>query len=118
MDRKKELKLRYKEMPIEAGVYQIKNNINKKILIGSTKNLKILNGVKLTLETGVSTNRELQEEWIKYGQNAFTIEVIEILEKKADPYFNEKEALLMLEGKWLEQLQPYEDRGYNRKKVR
>ncbi|MDR7000163.1 GIY-YIG nuclease family protein [Neobacillus niacini] len=116
MDRKKELKRLYKEQPIEAGVYQIKNSHNQKIFIGSTKNLKTLNGVKLMLDTGTHSNKELQKEWNHFGQSMFTFEVLEILKKKDDPYFTEKEALLELEIKWLEQLQPYGERGYNSQK--
>ncbi|WP_416825108.1 GIY-YIG nuclease family protein [Ectobacillus polymachus] len=116
MDRKKELKQLYKETPIEAGVYQIKNMKNQKIFIGSTRNLKSLNGAKFTLDMGSHTNKELQEEWRQFGKDAFTFEVLEILKKKDTPYFNEKEALLEIEDKWVEQLQPYGERGYNRKK--
>jgi hypothetical protein len=52
MDRKKELKQLYKETTIEAGVYKIKNILNEKIFIGSTPNLKTLNGIKFMLENG------------------------------------------------------------------
>ncbi|MFJ7975632.1 GIY-YIG nuclease family protein [Peribacillus sp. JNUCC 23] len=116
MDRKKELKQLYKETPIEAGIYQIKNSKNEKIFIGSTRNFKTLNGVKFTLETGTHNNKVLQEEWTQFGNSAFSIDILETLKKKDDPYFNEKEALLELENKWLEHLQPYGERGYNSKK--
>ncbi|HHY74849.1 MAG TPA: GIY-YIG nuclease family protein [Bacillus bacterium] len=116
MDRKKELKQLYIEIPIEAGIYQIKNSKNEKIFIGSARNIKMLNGVKFQLETGTHNNKVLQEEWNQFGKDAFTIEVLESLKKKDDPYFNEKEALLELESKWLEHLQPYGERGYNSKK--
>lgn len=115
MDRKKELIRMYKEIPIEAGVYLIKNTKNKKIFIGSTKNLKTLNGVSLKLETGTHVNKELQQDWNLFGKVAFSVEILEVLKKKEEPYFNEKEALKELEKKWLEQLQPYGERGYNRK---
>jgi hypothetical protein len=116
MDRKKELKRQYKETEVEAGVYQIKNTINQKILVGSTKNLKTLNGVKFMLETnGYTTNKDLQKEWNHYEKDAFIIDILEVLKKSDDPYFNEKEALLALEEKWLEKLQPYGERGYNKK---
>jgi len=42
MDRKKELKRLYKEIEIEAGIYQIRNTKNGKILIESTPNLKTI----------------------------------------------------------------------------
>jgi hypothetical protein len=113
MERKKELKQLYKEIPIEAGVYQIKNCKNEKILIGSTKNLKTLNGVRFSLENGVHTNRKLQEEWKSFGKEAFAFKVLEILKKKEDIYYNEKEELEKLEEKWLDHLQPYGERGYH-----
>lgn len=116
MDRKKQLKELYKEIPVEAGIFQIKNNVNGKIFIGSTRNFKTLNGLKFSLEAGTHTNRVLQEEWKQFGQDAFSIDILETLKKNDDPYFTEKEALLELENKWLEQLQPFEERGYNKKK--
>lgn len=117
MDRKKALKQQFKETKVEAGIYQIKNTINNKKLIGSTKNIKTLNGIKFMLEMNTyTTNKELQKDWNQYGKDAFTFEILEILKKKDDdPYYNEKEALLKLEEKWLEKLQPYGERGYNKK---
>lgn len=117
MDRKKELKQMYKETPIEGGVFQIKNNVNGKIFIGSTRNFKTINGLKFSLEAGSAppTNKELQEDWNHYGTSAFSIDKLETLKKKDDPYFNEKEALQELEEKWLDKLQPYAERGYNRR---
>ncbi len=116
MDRKKELKQQFKEIAVEAGVFQIKNSKNNKIMIGSTRNLKTLNGIKFTLENGGYTpNKELQKEWKQFGKDAFTFDILEKLKKNDNPYFNEKEALVELEKKWLEQLQPYGERGYNQK---
>lgn len=113
MDRKKELKQLYKETPVEAGVYQIKNTINGKIFIGSTRNLKTLNGVKFTLEKGGHVNKKLAEEWAEYGKDAFLFEVLEILKKQNNPYFNEKEELAKLEEKWLDERKPFGENGYN-----
>ena len=45
MDRKKELKQQFKEASVEAGVYQILNTVNNKVLVGSTLNLKTINGI-------------------------------------------------------------------------
>ncbi len=116
MDRKKELKQQFKEISVEAGVYQIKNTVNDKILIGSTKNFKTLNGIQFMLETNTyTTNKELQVEWNQYGKAAFTFDILEKLKERDDPYFNEKEALLEIEEKWLEKLQPYGEQGYNSK---
>ncbi|MFP7443715.1 GIY-YIG nuclease family protein [Bacillus infantis] len=113
MDRRKELKNQFKEVPVEAGVFQIKNKHNHKMFIGSTRNLKTLNGLKFSLETGSYVNKPLQEDWRKYGMDAFEISVIEVLKKKEDPYYNEKEALAEMEEKWHEHFQPYGEKGYH-----
>lgn len=113
MERKKELKQLYKETVIEAGVYQIKNTVNQKIFIGSTRNLKTLQGKKFELEMGTSTNRKLQKEWNQFGKDAFMFETLEVLKKKETGYFDEKNELRKLEEMWLNKLQPYGERGYN-----
>ena len=59
MDRKKELKQLYKEITVEAGVYKIKNTKNEKIFIGSTPNLKTINGLKFMLQNGEHKNMAL-----------------------------------------------------------
>lgn len=88
--------------------------MNGKILVGSTNNLKNLNGIKFMLEmNNYTTNKELQKEWNEYGVGAFVFEVLEKLKKKDDSCFNEKEELQALEEKWLEKLQPYGEQGYN-----
>ena len=117
MDRKRELKQQYKETPVEAGIFQIKNVQNNKIYIGSTKNLKTLNGIKFMLENnGFTTSKALQAEWKQFGKEVFTFELLEKLKKNDDPFVTEKEALAELEDKWLEKVQPYGERGYNHQK--
>jgi uncharacterized membrane protein YheB (UPF0754 family) len=113
MDRKKILKDQYKEIKIEAGIYQIRNIHNQKIFVDSTRNLKTLNGKLFMLKTGSFINDRLQKELKEFGAEAFAIEILEVLEKKEDRYFDEKNALKKLEEKWLEKLQPFGDRGYN-----
>jgi hypothetical protein len=118
MERKEELKQLYKESKTQAGVYQIKNTKNQKIFIGSTMNLKTLNGKRFELKMGSHKNKLLQNEWNEYGEDAFVFEVLEVLEKKETGYFDAKDELAKLEAKWLEKLQPYGERGYNREKSR
>lgn len=113
---KKELKQLYKETKVEAGVYQIKNTINNKVFIGSTRNLKTLKGKQFELEMGTSTNKMLQDEWNQYGKEVFSFDVLEVLKPKETGYFDAKRELKKLEEAWLEKIQPYEERGYNRVK--
>lgn len=112
MDRN-ELKRLYKESKPDAGVFQIKNTVNQKIFIDSTRNLKTMNGQKFMLEMGSHANPKLQQEWRQYGQEAFVFEVLEVLKIKEDEYIDPKDALKKLEEKWLKKLQPFGERGYN-----
>ncbi|HEY9062755.1 MAG TPA: DUF2087 domain-containing protein [Pseudobacteroides sp.] len=114
LDRRKELKNQFKELKTEAGVYQIRNTINNKILLVATPNLKTINGRQIELNTGGYRNKLLQEEWTKYGNEAFVFEVLEVLEQPEEGFFDMKDELKKLEKKWLEKLQPYGDKGYHK----
>jgi len=115
MDRKKELKQQYKEMKTEGGVYQIRNTINQKVLVVATPNLKTINGKQVSLRKwGGHKNKQLQEDCNQFGADAFVFEVLEVLEEKEEGYFDKKEELKKLEAKWLEKLQPFGERGYNK----
>jgi hypothetical protein len=116
MDRKKELMQQYKEMKKDAGVYQIRNTKNQKVLVASTADLKTMNGKLFQLQMGSHKNGLLQQEWNEYGQDAFAFEVLEVLEEKKDGFFDKKYELEKLEDKWCGKLQPYGERGYNRDK--
>jgi precorrin-6B methylase 1 len=113
MNRKRELKQQYKEIKIDAGVYQVKNIQNQKVFITSTRNLKTLNGKLFMLKNGNFTNNKLQQDLNEFGADAFVIEVLEVLKKPEEGYFDEKDALKKLEEKWLEKVQPFGEDGYN-----
>ena len=116
MNRKDELRQLYKDTKIEAGVYQTRNTKNEKLFIESTPNLKTINGKRFTLDMGTHQNKQLQLEWKEFGGDAFVIEVLEILETPEEGDFDIKDTLKKLKIKWLNQLQPYGERGYNKKK--
>ncbi|MFD0870445.1 MULTISPECIES: GIY-YIG nuclease family protein [Paenibacillus] len=115
-ERKKQLAEQYKEMKIEAGVYQIKNTKNGKLFISSTPNLKSLNGKRFALNNGTDVHKELQKEWTEYGEEAFEIEVLETLKPKENVYYDTKDELAKLEEKWIDKLQPFGERGYHTEK--
>lgn len=111
---RKALKRQYRETPKQAGVFQIKNTVNGKVLLGSSTNLHgPLNKHRFALSTGFHSNHELQEDWRKYGADAFTFEVLEVVQQKDDPAFNLADELTLLEQIWLEKLSPLAPRGYN-----
>lgn len=90
MDHKKELKEMYKEMKIEAGVFTMTNKQTGKVFVGSFNNLKRLNGFQFMLKTNTHTNKELQTDYISYGQEAFEVVIVEHLKKKEEGYFDAK----------------------------
>lgn len=113
MDRKKELKQQYKEMKTQGGVFQIRNLKNQKVFVDSIPNLKMKTGKLMLLRSGGYKNRQLQEDWNQFGEDAFVFEVLEVLEEKADGFFDKADELKKLKTKWIEKLQPFGERGYN-----
>ncbi|MFY0516827.1 GIY-YIG nuclease family protein [Lysinibacillus sp. UGB7] len=113
MDHKKELKEYYKEMEIEAGVFTMTNKQNGKVFVSSFNNLKRLNGFQFMLKTNTHSNKALQADYNTFGKDTFEIDVVEYLKRKQEGYFDAKKELEKLEQKWLDELQPYGERGYN-----
>jgi hypothetical protein len=116
-NRKKDLKRTYKETHTPMGVYQIRNLVNNKVLIGTAMNLPgILNSHRLQLGAGRYPNKALQADWNEYGPESFAFEVLDELAATEGPGHDYREDLAFLEDLWLEKIEPYEDRGYNKKK--
>ncbi len=114
MKSKQDIKREYRERDKPAGVFQIKNTVNGKVLLGSSKNLEgPLNGHKFMLSIGHHQNKELQSEWNEYGADKFVFEILEIVQVKNDPNFSLEDELTLLEEIWLDKLQPFGERGYN-----
>lgn len=65
-------------LPRTCGVYRILCTVNNKIYIGSSVNMRVRQNTHINdLKKGVHRNKHLQNAWNKYGQGAFTFEVIE-----------------------------------------
>ena len=110
----KDIKKEYKERKKDAGVFQVKNTENGKVLLGSSLNLEgPLSGHRFMLTIGRHRNEDLQREWNEYGPDAFVFEILEVVQVKDDPGFNLDDELTLLEEIWLEKLQPFGERGYN-----
>lgn len=115
MDKKKrkELLEEYKQLKTYMGVIKITNNVNGKIYIAAYPNLK---NQWLTIQTwltlGRHENTELIKDWRELGSEAFSYEVLE--EKEADEVTDMRWELKQMEKPWLEKLQPYGDKGYNK----
>ena len=111
---RRELNREYTERVKPAGVYQVKNLTNGKVLLGSSLNLEgPLNRHKFMLKIGSHLNKDLQKDWDELGAEKFAFEILEQVQVKDDPNFNLKDELTLLEMIWLEKLQPFGERGYN-----
>ncbi|GAB4455424.1 MAG: hypothetical protein Kow0031_37110 [Anaerolineae bacterium] len=114
MKSKKELKREYKERPKPAGVFQVRNTANGKVLLGSSLNLEgSLNKHRFMLMSGSHRNKALQLDWNNAEPNMFEFEIVEIVKLTDAPSFNISDELTLLEQIWLEELQPVGDKGYN-----
>ncbi len=115
MSDKANLKRQYKERTVEAGIYQIKNTVTGKILLGGTKNLHgPLNRHRFMLVMGSHRNTELQHDFNTYGADAFQFEILDRVKPSDDPAFSVELELARLEREWVAKLTPVGERGYNR----
>jgi len=114
VDSRKEIKRAYKQRKKPAGIFQVKNTVNGKVLLGSSLNLEgVFNGHRFKLSIGRHPNRDLQRDWNEYGPGGFVFETLELVKEKDDPNFDVNDELTLLEQIWLEKLQPFGERGYN-----
>lgn len=114
-NRRKELQAIYKEIKQESGVYRIVHKASGKSFIASLPNLKSMDGRRFELNNGSFQNKELQQDWKTYGEDAFEFEVLEVLKPSENNYVSIREQLGELEAKWLTKLTPYGELGYNKK---
>lgn len=114
METRKAMKRKYLETPKQAGIFQVKNTVNGKVLLGSSTNLHgPLNKHRFMLSIGGHQNQALQRDWQQHGADAFTFEVLEVVQQKDEPGFSVADELTLLEQIWLERLSPLAPRGYN-----
>ncbi len=114
MKTRKEIHREYKERVKPSGIFQVKNIVNGKVLLGSSLNLEgPLNRHRFMLKIGSHPNKALQKDWDELGSDNFVFEILEVVKVKDDPNFSLKDELTLLEMIWLEKLQPVGEHGYN-----
>jgi hypothetical protein len=114
---RKAAKREYKESYRPAGVFQLRNTIDGRLFVGSSANLPaISNRLRMQLDAGNYVMLpELQRDWKELGGAAFVFETLEELEPPEGPGWDPSDDLAALEQLWLEQLEPYDEKGYNRR---
>ena len=109
MDRK-EIKRAFKESTRPAGVYQVKNLVNGKVLLGSTPNLDaIWKRHQFELDFGGHSNKELSRDWKEHGKEGFVLEVLEELETDDEVTLSRQQQnkrLKEMEEAWFAKLDP------------
>ncbi|MFL1673658.1 GIY-YIG nuclease family protein [Paenibacillus dendritiformis] len=121
--RKKELALAYQKSFRPMGVYQIRNVKNGKILVDGTMDLEgAKNRLEFMKQTKMNGIPELKQDWDAYGGDCFVFEELDQIKPREESvadrselkkYRDEVDALLEL---WVEKLQPFGDKGYNKPK--
>lgn len=100
------------------GVFQIRNKTNGKVFIDSSNNIPgKINRHTFALKAGQHASKPLQADWNQFGESAFEFETVEPLEPREDPNYDYKSDLATLEDLWIEKIQPFEDNGYNERKM-
>lgn len=114
---RKEIIREYKETPLPAGVYRIRNKIRKKSFVGSSPNIPgMLNRQRFQLEHGSHSDKELQLDWNQFGPDAFAFEVLDRLEPSSDSDNDVSEDLRVLMQLWLDKLSESGELLYGRPK--
>jgi len=106
MDRRKELKEKYKQLKPDMGVFAVCSSCSNKCYIEGVKDLKSrMNSTKFKLDIGSHPVAELQKEWKERGKDCFTFEILEKLEYDEDKSKTDySEDLTLLRMIWEEKL--------------
>jgi len=122
-NRKKELASTYTQTFRPMGVYQLRNVHNGKIYVDGSMDLPgTLNRFNFCKQMNNCLHHELKQDWTAFGPEAFVFEELDQIKPHEEPagdpaaakqYRKEVDALLEL---WLEKLEPYGEKGYNKPK--
>ncbi len=116
-EQRKKLVMQFQQEKIYYGVFQITNLANNKIFLDVSRNLKgTTNAYLAFLETN-PVNPQLSADYKKYGKENFEFKILEQKEKPDDEFFDIKSELKKMLEKHLEELQPYDEKGYNKRKT-
>ncbi len=117
MKSKKELQEAYKQMKFRMGVFQIRNTVNNKVFVEGSVNLEaIWNRHRSSLRFGGHTVEELQKDWNELGEDKFVYEVLSEIDPEDTTIKDHRKEVKKLEDMFIEELQPFGEKGYNRVK--
>lgn len=115
----KDLKEEYKQIKFQMGVFQIRNCVNGKLFVGSSVNLPATwNSQKFQLNQKAHMNSELQKDWNEFGESNFVFEIIDEIKHREDGTCDYRDEVKELEKMYLEEIQPFNEKGYNKKPLK
>ena len=117
MDRKRELKMQYKLMKPEMGIFIIRHREGGKCYIQATQDLRgVMNGALARLGGGIHPFRELQKEWNELGAEQFIVEILERMPYDKDETKTDySEDLELMQLMWEEKLKKENYEFYKKK---
>ena len=112
------LKQEYRLAKRPLGVFLIRNTTNDKVYVASGMDIQgIINRHKFALSMGGHQSKALQKDWSALGADKFEFEIVDQMEPRDEPGFDARRELQFMEEMWLEKLEPYDERGYNERKL-
>ena len=116
MKSKKELQEEYRQKTFPMGVFQIRNVVNGKIFVESSVNLDaIWNRHRAQLGFGSHPSKALQQDWAAFGEENFRYEILSEIKPVEGDGLDYGKEVKVLERMYLDELQPFEERGYNQR---
>ena len=87
------------------GVFAVRNTVTGTTFLGTTIDLpSMLRRQLFTLQMDSHADRALQAEWNQYGESAFVIEILDVLEPPEDPAYKPADDLAALLEMWRDRL--------------
>lgn len=107
------------ETPRPMGVFRVCNKRNDRWYIGATLDVPaMLVRQRFQLEAGTHPNPALQNDWKRFGADAFAFETLERFEPAADRAGHDpRRELNALEARWHERLRALYGAGYHDEKT-
>lgn len=116
---KRELMRQYRDTGPAVGIYVIRNLANQRVFVGGSMNVQgSINRERFELDLKSHRNAKLLQDWLQYGPENFTFEVIDVVKKREDPAFDYQGELAALLDMWREELNCYGETGYNTRDAR
>lgn len=103
---KKKMISSYKDRTQTGGVYKIKNNINDKIFFDCSVDIAaIANRFEFSKQLNFCVNVKLKKDWDAFGGSAFSLEVLETIDKNENQTAEAfAEDIRLLRDLWLERI--------------